>query len=80
MYANYTGKFKTKLNQRLLVIFKIFTLGYPTEHTHKAGQNSLDLTYQTRMHLFSTRLVFHSQILFSLTLTINKTADLSISI
>ena len=34
VYANETGKFKTKLNPRLLVILKIFALGCTTEHTH----------------------------------------------
>ena len=34
MYVNETGQFKTKLNPRLSVIFKIFALGYTTEHTH----------------------------------------------
>ena len=36
VYAKQTGKFKTKLNPRLLVIFKTFAVGYTTEHTQLA--------------------------------------------
>ena len=72
MYANLTGKFKTKqLNPRLLVILKIFAVGYTIEHTHSWPKYySFDLA---DTHTFiGIQLVIHSRILFSLTLTINR--------
>ena len=57
MYANYTGKLKTKLNPKLLVL-KYLPLIIQLS-THTAGQNSLILlirhTYLYLVHdLFST--------------------------